>query len=190
MMVIRKGIIDRGVAYEQLLKPVQVVIKDDIPQSKAITEQYENIVKKYGRLGRQYEWLARYASWKDLCEIEIGVEGASSYPRRPVYAQLEKELVSQGDSFIIGDTLDDDLFAFFRNFSFPIINKPKFRLLQLAKDQGFYDLMLNTWFCHNPRNGKPCGKCLPCRQVMEESMGFRIPYSGRVRHFFKKNFRV
>ncbi len=190
MMVIRKGIMEKGVDYKPLLKPVQVVIKDDIPQNKAITEQYEAIVKNYGRLGRQYEWLARYASWTDLCEIEIGVEGASSFPRRPVYAQLEKELVSQGDSLIIGDILDDNLFSFFKRFSFPIFDKPKFRLLQLAKAQGFYDLMLKTWFCHNPRKGKACGTCRPCEQVMCENMGFRMPLSGKIRYALKNNFRI
>lgn len=190
MTVIRQGIIDRVESDVSLLRPVQIVIKDDIPLNKVITEQYEAIVKKYGGLGIQLEWLARYAEWKGLKGLEVGIEGSSHSPRRPVFAQLEKELIPQEDRLALRERLDDPLFEFFRRFGFPVFGLNKHKILEEVKSQEFYDVMLSTWFCHAPRNGKPCGRCYPCSQVMDEGMGFRIPYSRRVRHFFKKNFRV
>ncbi|MBN1929367.1 MAG: hypothetical protein JW764_07480 [Chlorobiaceae bacterium] len=188
MVAIRGEIVKRISSDASLLKPLQIVIKDDIPPNKIITEMYDSIVKTYGGLGRQFEWLARYADWKDLYRLEIGLEGNTNSPRRPVYAQLEKELIIKDESMILGNKLDDQLFDFFRRFSFPVFNLSKDKILQLAKGQDFYDLMLKTWFCHKPRNGKPCGRCYPCEQVMHEGMSFRIPLSGKVRYAFKKLF--
>ena len=49
-----------------------------------------------------------------------------------------------------------------------------------AKENGFYDIMLETWFCYNPINGKPCGICNPCKYTIEEGMGFRVGVKGLI----------
>ena len=38
----------------------------------------------------------------------------------------------------------------------------------------YVDIMKTTWFCHSPINGKPCGKCNPCKGVVEEGMAERL----------------
>ena len=188
--VIRQGLIDRIESDVPRLKPVQIIIKDDIPPNKVMTEQYEAIVKKYGGIGIQYEWLARYAEWKGLKCLEIGIEGPSHSSRNPVFAQLEKELIPQEDRLVLRERLDDPLFEFFRRFGFPVFDLSKHKILEQVKGQEFYDVMLNTWFCHTPRNGKPCGRCYPCEQVMDEGLGFRMPLSGKIRYALKKNFKL
>jgi 7-cyano-7-deazaguanine synthase in queuosine biosynthesis len=188
MVAIREEIIKRISDNSQLLKPIQIVVKDDIPKNKIIMEMHESIVAQYGRLGMQYEWLARYVQWKGLNRIEIGVEGNSSSPRKAIFAKLEKALVVEGDSLVLGNEFDEPLLELFRFFSFPLFNLAKHKIYLLARDQPFYDLMLKTWFCHNPRNGKPCGICRPCQQVMSENLGFRVPFSGKMRYALKKYF--
>ncbi len=172
-----------------LLRPVQIVLKSDIPPNNIITEQYREIIKLYKRLGSQYEWLARYVAWKGLHSVEVGVEGSTYSPRGPVFLRLENNLIFRNDSFFLCDNPDEPLLEFFRLFSFPLFNMTKSNIFKAVKDQSFYDIMMNTWFCHNPRKGMPCGTCRPCQQVMSEGMDFRIPLTGRARYMFKKKIR-
>lgn len=187
--VIQEDIKRRISSDSHLLQPLQIVLKNDIPQNTIITKQYHDIIKSYKRLGSQYEWLARYVVWKGLRCVEIGVEGSTYSPRGPVFLRLENNLIYCDDSLVLCDNPDDPLFEFFRFFSFPLFNMTKSEILKLAKSQSFYDIMLKTWFCHDPRKGMPCGTCRPCQQVMSEDMEFRIPLKGRVRYVIKKKIR-
>jgi hypothetical protein len=52
---------------------------------------------------------------------------------------------------------------------------------EIARQHGFADVMALTWFCHSPRNDKPCGVCNPCEYTIEEGLGWRVPWSSKIR---------
>jgi len=75
-------------------------------------------------------------------------------------------------------------YVLFRYFSFPIIRITKMQILAMAKEQGWEEIMYMTWFCHRPTYSmKPCGKCEPCLQTIQEGLGWRIPVRNRIAAF-------
>lgn len=59
----------------------------------------------------------------------------------------------------------------------------------VAKKNNFSHIMEETWFCHTPYNGKPCGICNPCKYTKEEGLGRRVPkpsMANKSKVFFKK----
>lgn len=66
-----------------------------------------------------------------------------------------------------------------------------------AREEGWEELMKLTNFCRRPRrNGKPCGTCGPCCDAVKEGLGFRLPFSSRIkarilipfRQFYRRNY--
>jgi hypothetical protein len=73
-----------------------------------------------------------------------------------------------------------DEYELFRFYRFPIFDMCKLEMQECAKDLGFSSIMNLTWFCQAPKkDGRPCGKCLPCRFTVEEGLGWRVPYLRR-----------
>jgi len=92
-------------------------------------------------------------------------------------------------TFIVDEKfLDTDEYTIFGRFSFPILNLTKLDMNRLARERGWQEIMLQTWFCHRPVKDKPCGRCNPCRYTVEEGMGFRIPRMRVLMGQFRKGF--
>jgi 7-cyano-7-deazaguanine synthase in queuosine biosynthesis len=36
-------------------------------------------------------------------------------------------------------------------------------MASIAREKGFYDILIQSWFCHNPIMNRPCGYCRPCK---------------------------
>jgi 7-cyano-7-deazaguanine synthase len=53
---------------------------------------------------------------------------------------------------------------------------------RVARESGWMHIMVKTWFCHAPVNGRPCGTCNPCRDAMVEGMRWLMPISSRLRY--------
>jgi len=58
-------------------------------------------------------------------------------------------------------------------------------MLLIAKQNNWLDVLYLTWFCHNPKNNKPCGKCNPCTGVIKKGLSYRIPIKNRLKGYFK-----
>ena len=52
----------------------------------------------------------------------------------------------------------------FRNLRFPIIHLSKQNMLDHAKKRKYAHILKNTWSCWYPNKGKPCGRCIMCRE--------------------------
>ena len=53
-------------------------------------------------------------------------------------------------------------------------------------DNKYEDIMNLTWFCHTPIDGKPCGKCNPCRYTIEEGLRERFTRIALMRYYLQK----
>lgn len=136
----------------QRLLPVEFRSRADIARDPELESTYLKLCAK-GHLGGQYVWLASLARQENLANLELCVHIDDQYVK----------------------FLDDPDFSAFQIFSLPILQVSKLDMQDYAQKHGFSDLMELTWFCHEPKRGRPCGLCNPCRYTREEGMGRRVP---------------
>ena len=72
--------------------------------------------------------------------------------------------------------------ALFERFRFPLLNYSKTDLKAAAEEYGFLDILEESWFCHCPKKGRPCGVCNPCHYAVQEGMEYRLPPIARLKH--------
>jgi hypothetical protein len=164
-----------------LLQETRISKGTDVRPDAAITERYQRL-KSRSHLGGQYDWLARFADQQGLDDLELAVHRDDR-----AAAFLEPHVVrcdGGGDPYhrLRDDPPDPDL-RLFERFRFPVFDKTKRDMQRLARRHGFAELMELTWFCHVPTSdGRPCGRCNPCRYTMAEGLARRIPFKTRLRN--------
>lgn len=83
---------------------------------------------------------------------------------------------------------DDNVYKIFGNLILPVIKLTKKEEEQIARENGWIDIMELTWFCFAPINGKPCGLCNPCDDAMNTGMEWRMPAISQWRYKNRKIF--
>lgn len=158
--------------------------KSQVKENNAITTSYFKFNKKYN-LGGQYDWLSRFANQCDI-NLEVGLE---LLPNSRTMNTIEGEgkIVCSGEEayscFIIDNNASTpDLINVFGRFRFPktMRGKSKIQEIESLCAWGYDDIILDTWFCHRPVLGKPCGQCNPCKDCIEMGLGWRVPMIGRI----------
>jgi hypothetical protein len=155
----------------------------DIPPNAQITDTYHRVLQRQV-LGTQYEWLARYAKASGINGIELGINRGHNPG-----LLIDPLLVWTGEgideiSWVDERYKDTDAYRLFGYYRFPNRIIPKQGKGDLCKQQGLFDLLNMTWFCHFPRpNHTACGVCSPCSYNMENGLSGRIPLMGRIRYF-------
>lgn len=154
---------------------LQITSGSEIPQDPEITHLWKQLKQKMV-LARQYDWLARYAKSKNLTGLELSVE-RDEYEKQDgidvsLLLRANVERTPSGSYRIKqGAAGDAELFA---RFEFPIREYTKVKMRDVAKHHGFLEILEKSWFCHEPINGKPCGMCKPCVNVVAQGMGYRL----------------
>jgi hypothetical protein len=183
MQDIKRSIFAQYAQSRELLLPTVYKELVDISPNRNITSAYERLIKNT-HFGVQYEWLARFSKEIGIKGIEIG------YARAAFGLQLLNPFIVQVDSqgetnYAIGEKFHgSDEYELFQFYLFPIINLTKLDQGIIARNEGFYNILSLTWFCHTPlANRQPCGVCTPCQQTIEFGLGWRIPFWSRVRYY-------
>lgn len=149
---------------------LQITSGNEIPEDMGITDSW-NRLRRRTDLARQYDWLARYAKSKHLTDLEL-----CAVRDGHIHSLLKENIertpfgsyrLKQG---IAGDA-GGEVFA---RFEFPTFEYTKTQMKDIAKKQGFIELLEKSWFCHEPINGKPCGMCNPCVTTVENGMEYRF----------------
>ncbi len=166
------------------LRDVIIIDFNTIPENKEITRA-SNVLKRKYDIGSQYDWLARFAQQKGLV-MELGLQKS---PRGKSYNAIigESVLIEDNDNGIIQMRIDPEksskeivlLFGDMR-FPMPMFDMEKPEEVDEMKKMGFEELITETWFCHRPVCGLPCGYCSPCQDALNEGMEYRVPMSGRI----------
>lgn len=101
-------------------------------------------------------------------DIEICVENAQgSMMNRTIKNKLKCNHKScKYDDLKLVDNLkeEDKSLEIFKRFVFSTIFLTKKDMYNIAKKNKFDDILDITWSCWYPRKGKPCGKCVMCRE--------------------------
>ena len=72
----------------------------------------------------------------------------------------------------------------------PLPAEGRASLERAMRAMGVLDLMHLTWFCHTPVRQKPCGRCPPCIQAIEEGMRDRVSLRALGRYYGRPLERV
>jgi hypothetical protein len=170
----------RDPALKDLLLPTRFRIIADICPDGEISDQLARL-KAGSFIGGQYEWLARFAKESGIPGLELCIHKDDT-----AHKFLESLVVKEGeegDSYyrLEEDPTRPDL-GLFRYFRFPLFDLTKTDMQDIARRDGFGDLMEETWFCHTPLRGRrPCGTCPGCRYTIREGLARRLPFGSRLR---------
>ncbi|MFP4495771.1 MAG: 7-cyano-7-deazaguanine synthase [Halochromatium sp.] len=140
-------------------------------------------LRLHGHLGKQYPWIARFAQEHEIQNLELSVHRDDK-----VYEFIRPYVINFRDDdddeyFGIMDDAPNDVRCLFGNLLFPILDLTKLDMEKIANEQGYSDILEETWFCHTPTKQKtPCGVCNPCVYTIEEGLSRRVPLVGRIRY--------
>ena len=173
------------------LNDIITIEKSSIPKNEKITKAYLILKEKYS-LGSQYDWLARFASDKNIL-LEMGLE---KNPTGKAFLTITGECTLVEEKFdgieefrIDLQKSSDEAIAIFKNLRFPsrLWETDKVGEVELMKSLGLGHLILLTWFCHRPVLGMTCGHCNPCKDALNEGMAWRVSklgyVLGTIRHY-------
>lgn len=175
---IREAALARYPHVSDLLLPSIIHDVSELPHNPASVAQLEGL-RQRGWLGEQYVWLADFAALRGLTRLELSINAEDRPRQRLAHDAVPVE--SDPSIYRLADQPEDPNLELFRRFRYGIFNITKREMAQRAAEAGFADLMEMTWFCHTPRNGRPCGTCAPCRDIVGEGLGRRLPLLARIR---------
>lgn len=147
-----------------LMLPTQLVLLGEFPVRSDLTA-LEGRIREQAWIGSQYSMLARVGEalgWQDVELCMEAFEGGASDLQRLLFRPE-------------GGLSDAPAAALFRCWSFPVLHLTKAQMGEVAREHGFYDLLLRRWFCHDPVVGRPCGRCRPCQLANREGVEFASP---------------
>lgn len=178
MKRIRQNISEMDDSAASLIRPTKYFSVSQIPDDPEITKAY-NTIKKTRFIGSQYDWLARYCKYRCITNLQLCIheDDKAAVVVGPIISKkkLDKEPVVWEDQY-----LKTDEHLIFKWFEFPILKLTKTDMANIAEQHGWRKIMEMTWFCHRPLNGKPCGRCNPCRYTIEEGLAWRVPARRRL----------
>jgi hypothetical protein len=165
---------------QELLKPTQYLAVGDVEPDPEITQAYKAIIGEK-RLGKQYEWLARFCKQNSILDMQLCIH-RDDKAHLVLEPYVSEDHTGAYPLFRLDETYKlQQEYCLFRFFAFPVFNLTKLQMADSAKEQGWKEIMAMTWFCHTPRRDKkPCGHCNPCIYTIEEGLGWRIPFTGRI----------
>jgi len=130
-----------------------------------------NILKKQKRVRRktcQYGAIAQLSknmnkkNYPTYLEISVEKEPHGSIMYRTIHNKVDYI----NGKYYLKKYLNnyDKSLEIFRYLSFPTLNYNKKDMLNIATKNGYRDILQLTWSCWYPINGKPCKKCIMCRE--------------------------
>lgn len=169
------------------LLPVIELDRFEYVISKEIKDSYKIVLNK-AKMGPQYEWLAAIS--KQIPDLEMSLERSVEKPTSyDLYIRNANYDIVDGDdkimaSYKLNQNNDPALYELLGAFRFPIsvFTRSKMNFYEDFKNWGYLDVAEKTWFCSQPIDGKPCGYCAPCRNVMKQGLDFRMPEESKKRY--------
>lgn len=163
---------------------IDIFNQSDIIVDQEFVQARQNLLSR-GWIGSQYIYTASYARQRNLKNLELSIE-LPSQPRHGVMPCLDNTEINEEGYRVISSNADDNILCLFGQFSFPVLELTKMDMLKKSREQGFFDILDTTWFCHHPLRGKPCGTCSPCIQTLEDGLKYRFNTLAQLRYRLKK----
>ncbi|WP_420457520.1 hypothetical protein [Rubrivirga sp.] len=184
MLALREALRDQDAGAAALVRPTAYRERRGLPVTRRKGDQIGSLIGRT-HLGKQYRWLSEWAEADGLDGLELSVHRDDrAYLFLKDHVRPDPAVV--GGGYALKDEVEDPAITLFQPFRFPLLDWTKTRMDEHAREHGFEGLLHQTWFCHSPLRGAPCGTCNPCRYAVQEGMGWRVPrrrqFAGRVYH--------
>jgi len=182
MGLIKESILEYFTESVQYLQPTFYYNLKHIKPDANVTNAWERLNTHF-HVGTQYDWLQRFRKQFEIPSVDVGlfkdVSVSESPPFRNWYnALINHEMLPESP---YKKDIVNDISILFEQFNFPLMTVGKTEMFEIAKKHGWMPVMKNTRFCHRPSISiKPCGICKPCRQVVKDGMGWRVPLKGKM----------
>ena len=177
MRRIREALTQRDASYGPRILPTRFQAREQIPPNPSVVEQYQKLSERM-RVGTQYSYLGRLARSLGMV-LELSIHDKNHGLGKAIWPHTERVETPYGPVLRLKADADP-LLELFRPYSFPLLGMSKLDMGEEARAGHFDELLGLTWFCHTPRNGKPCGRCRPCQQVIQGNLDHRMPITSRV----------
>lgn len=154
-----------AISGDDLILPTRLV--SVIPKKEEIDLPGRTSVGRFGSAS-QYRHLARYTLLEDIV-VELGLNLISPNFKWPYSNKkgfrnfLTPHLVGEGSECRVRDS-DTPYLQVFRNLRFPLVRTTKEQMWALAIEHGFEGVLLKTFSCWHPKDGKACGDCFNCKE--------------------------
>jgi tRNA(Ile)-lysidine synthase TilS/MesJ len=178
MQTIREAFGKRHPQARDRLHPTIECSLEDVAPDARISNYYEQSLK-FGFIGGQYEWLARFCAQRGIDDMELSIH------RDDKARELIANLIDSSRVRLDARFAGDGRYELFKAFRFPLFDWSKEQMRAEARRAGFEQFMDLTWFCHRPIRGEPCGTCNPCIYTIQEGLGDRVPRRGMRRYRFR-----
>lgn len=142
------------------IQPVTYASRADLKPDPTVARLYRSLTERM-HAGAQYEWLAQFARAQDLHALELAIEKYPPEMASDLYKLLQANTSGHGHACAV-TSYPVEALRLFDRYRFPVLHLTKDDMEQVARQEGFDDVMDHTWSCHQPVLGQPCGKCRPC----------------------------
>lgn len=178
----RAMIADWAPAPDKLL-PTEIYLRNDYPVEADLRDAFAEI-KRTSPIGGQYFWLAQFCRTKGFADGQVEL----CMPRHDPPSQLQRTIfddpLSEAPRIRPGAP-----WTLFRYYSFPLLGTLKSEMRPAAERKGFGPILAESWFCHSPVRGRPCGFCNPCGIAKQEREGIVFSRRSMVRHYSRRVLR-
>ncbi len=163
-------------------------IKPDLQIQKA----YHHMYKEAG-LGSQYGFIARYAKQIGIHDFFVSLvyteEGRGNMAVRNSGGVMQMKSSMGMEAYRLDPRkTEKNLYTLFKDILLPpSFMRTKDQEIEEMKSMGFEDSIKKTWFCFWPVDGKPCGTCDPCKDLIKAGMLWRFPKEALERYEKDKN---
>jgi 7-cyano-7-deazaguanine synthase in queuosine biosynthesis len=189
MARIRDRVISKFPDLEMHFSPLVISHIHEIPADKEVSGWFAELRSK-ARIGTQYEWLASYARYKHLHELELCIEKHPEEDFGPLDHLIHSSINGLRHETRIINTNTEPALRLFSNFRFPVIDRTKLMMQAEAESNGFLEFMSLIWFCHRPSaKGKLCGYCRPCRLAKSSGLTYEFA-KPQFLYWFKNKFKL
>jgi hypothetical protein len=169
------------------LLPVRFVAVSDLPANERIANAFAGI-RKRKRIGIQYDWLGRFCCQFGVSDLQLCIHKDDR--AHDVLLDMVEDTGGDFKTYRVSQSCaGTNEYELFRYYVLPVFDLTKREMQSIAQEMGYSAIMKMTWFCHAPKDGKPCGACRPCRYTIEEGLGWRVPYFRRLKGRIISNVR-
>lgn len=166
-------IIEKKPGTRCVIKPLIVIDRFKFQESKEIMEAFAKILKT-DYLGNQYKWLAHFMKNHQGLELCIHIDD-KAFNIIKKYGKVFKIFDKDISYYILDKEHSSDLIIqLFGNFHFPLLDFTKKQMQSQFHQLNLNEVAFNTWFCHQPIDGQPCGQCNPCYYTIKEGLTERF----------------
>ncbi len=163
--------------------PLRIIDRSERLVNYDVTNAYKRVLSR-DFIGSQYDWLGCFAIENPGIEMSIHKDD------RAINVIQKYGHLKEIDDSVIGryyiidkEKSPDDIVKIWGNFHFPLANITKLDMKEFYAKNGYSDIANKTWFCYTPINGKPCGKCNPCKYTIQEGLRERFTYMALLRYY-------